>query len=83
MLQKLKFIFIHIDSFYKKKIINKYEFYSIKFVFFIQLSLINDIENTYHEMLKLKIPLRLKTNVKNNEISKHTIKRKISDFLEI
>lgn len=44
MLQKLKFIFIHIDSFYKKKIINKYEFYSIKFVFFIQLSLINDIE---------------------------------------
>lgn len=35
-------------------------------------------------MLKLKIPLRLKTNdVKNNEISKHTIKRKISDFLEI
>lgn len=47
-------------------------------------SLENDIENTYYEILKLKIPLKLKTNdVKNNEISKHTIKRKISDFLEI
>ena len=57
---------MHVDWFYKRKIaINKYEFYWIKFTF-AQFNLENNIKNIYvemlkyHEILKLKIPLRLK-----------------------
>ncbi|XP_026301766.1 protein maelstrom homolog isoform X3 [Apis mellifera] len=69
-LQKLKFIFIHVNWFYKKEIgINKCEFCPAEFAV-AQFSLKNGIENIYHEVLKMKIPLGWKRDA--IEISQQT-----------
>ncbi|XP_061942208.1 protein maelstrom 2-like isoform X3 [Apis cerana] len=69
-LQKLKFIFIHVNWFYKKEIgINKCEFCPAEFAV-AQFSLKNGIEDIYHEVLKMKIPLGWKRDA--IEISQQT-----------
>ncbi|XP_076645843.1 protein maelstrom homolog [Halictus rubicundus] len=56
-LDKLKFIFIHVNWFYRRDVgINKYEFCPAEFAV-AEFSLDAGIENVYHEIVSMKIPL--------------------------
>lgn len=69
-LDKLKFLVIHVNWFYRKEIeINKYEFCPAEFAV-AEFSLKNGIENIYHEILNVKIPLGWKRDA--IEISQQT-----------
>ncbi|XP_003703610.1 protein maelstrom homolog [Megachile rotundata] len=69
-LDKLKFIMIHVNWFYRREMgINKYEFCPAEFAVG-EFSLKDGIENIYHEILNVKIPLGWKRDA--IEISQQT-----------
>lgn len=69
-LHKLKFIFIHVNWFYKREIgINRYEFCPAEFAV-AEFTLENGVKNIYHEVLNVKIPLGWKRDA--IEISRET-----------
>lgn len=72
-LEKLKFILIHVNWFFKREIgINKYEFCPAEFAV-AEFSLKNGIENIYHEILNAKIPLGWKRNAIETSQQTHRI----------
>ncbi|XP_006610325.1 protein maelstrom 2-like [Apis dorsata] len=78
-LQKLKFIFIHVNWFYKREIgINKCEFCPAEFAV-AQFSLENGVEKIYHEVLKVKIPLGWKRDAIETSQQTHQIPIELED----
>ncbi|KOC67905.1 Protein maelstrom, partial [Habropoda laboriosa] len=56
-LSKIKFMLIHVNWFYRREVgINKYEFCPAEFAI-AEFSLEDGIQNVYHEILNMKIPL--------------------------
>ncbi|XP_033329999.2 protein maelstrom 2 [Megalopta genalis] len=71
-LHKIKFMFIHVNWFYKREIgINKYEYCPAEFAV-AEFSLDSGIEDVYHEIINTKIPLGWKRDAL--EISEETHK---------
>ncbi|XP_034174666.2 protein maelstrom homolog isoform X1 [Osmia lignaria lignaria] len=72
-LKKLKFILIHVNWFFRREIgINKYEFCPAEFAV-AEFSLENGIENIYHEILNVKIPLGWKRDAIETSQQTHRI----------
>ncbi|XP_076236936.1 protein maelstrom homolog [Calliopsis andreniformis] len=72
-LEKIKFIFIHVNWFYKREIgINKYDFCPAEFAI-AEFSLENGIENMYHEIINAKIPLGWRRDAYETSMETHKI----------
>ncbi|OAD57991.1 Protein maelstrom like protein [Eufriesea mexicana] len=78
-LHKLKFIFIHVNWFYKREIgINKYEFCPAEFAV-AEFNLQNGVKNIYHEVLNVKIPLGWKRDAIETSQESHQIPIELTD----
>lgn len=78
-LQNLKFIFIHVNWFYRRDIgINKYDFCPAEFAV-AEFSIQNGIQNIYHEILKVKIPLGWKRDALETSQETHQIPIELDD----
>lgn len=78
-LEKLKFIFIHVNWFYKREIgINKYDFCPAEFAV-AEFSLGNGIENVYSEIINANIPLGWKRDAIETSQESHKININMSD----
>ncbi|XP_003491812.2 protein maelstrom isoform X1 [Bombus impatiens] len=78
-LKNLKFIFIHVNWFYRRDIgINKYDFCPAEFAI-AEFSILNGIRNVYHEILKVKIPLGWKRDALETSQETHQIPIELDD----
>ncbi|XP_043257358.1 protein maelstrom 1 [Colletes gigas] len=78
-LDKLKFLFIHVNWFYKRDIgINKYDFCPAEFAVG-SFSLKNGIEDIYHEIISVQIPLGWKRDAMETSAETHKININMPD----
>lgn len=78
-LEKLKFIFIHVNWFFQREVsINKYDFCPAEFAV-AEFSLQNSIENIYHEVLNTKIPLGWRRDAIETSQQTHQIPIELPD----
>ncbi|XP_054007272.1 protein maelstrom homolog [Hylaeus anthracinus] len=72
-LEKLKFIFIHVNKFYRREIgINKFDFCPAEFAIG-EFSLEDGMANIYHEIISSKIPLGWKRDALETSSETHKI----------
>lgn len=83
-LEKIKFIFIHVNWFYKREVgINRYKFVPAELAV-AEFSLENGVENVYHEIINAKIDLGFRRDAIETSMETHKIPIQIpegqSDF---
>ncbi|XP_076683940.1 protein maelstrom homolog isoform X1 [Andrena cerasifolii] len=72
-LEKIKFIFIHVNWFYKREMgINKYKFVPAELAV-AEFSLENGVENVYHEIINAKIDLGFRRDAIETSMETHKI----------